>query len=267
MASVLRLEGNNVAAAVSMSIGAGAGPVWTDPWLRDVILQETGYDAIMDRIADLTGERANAEAIDLIETALKTWPDDIGLLNYLGYAIFLDGRRDEAVDIWTDALQHDLDNHLLLLNLGSVFAEDALRGTHDLGDAIDHLDRSIAANPTGARAYEVKGTLLNALGRPDDALIPLERAFELAPTNTLLARQLTELHMSRDAWTEAEHALQRWTRLDPDSPEAQLRHALVLAHLDRLDDADRAADRAAALLGSGHSQVRAVRQEIQQRRQ
>jgi hypothetical protein len=40
----------------------------------------------------------------------------------------------------------------------------------------------------------------------------------------------------------------------------------VLSHLDRPDDADRALDRAAALLGVNHPQVRAVRIEIEGRR-
>jgi tetratricopeptide (TPR) repeat protein len=266
MAGVLRLEGENESAGVSMAIGAGAGPVWTDPWLREIILQETGYDAIMDRIADLTSDGDNARAIEVINDALQTWPDDIGLLNYLGYALVLDRQRDKAVEIWNAALQRDPDNYLLHLNLGSVFAEDAIRGEHDLADVLDHLDRAIEANPTGARAHEVRGTLMNALGRHDEALVSLDRAFDLAPTNALLARQLTELCMSRADWPGAERALQRWTRLQPQSPEAHLRHALVLSHLDRPDDADRALDRAAALLGVNHPQVRAVRIEIEGRR-
>ena len=266
MAGVHRLEGDVEAARIAMTIGAGAGPRWSDPWLREVLLQKTGYDAGMETIARLSEQNRHHEALDLIDTLLERHPADIGLLNYRAFALYALGRRDEAIGIWQDALIEDPDHYLLHLNLGAVFAEDALRGDRHVDEAFFHLEQAIACNELHARSHEVLGSLYNALERTDDALPHLTRAYDLAPTNALLTAQLTRLHMSRGDWADALDVLERWTRLEPRSGEAHLRHAVVLMELERYDEADAAVDEAARVLHRQDGTVAAVRDEIVRRR-
>lgn len=266
MAGVHRLDGDLDAAGVAMAIGAGAGPRWTDPWLREVLVMKTGLDAGMDRIARLSAQGRHAEAMELIDELLERWPDDIGLLNYKGFAAYGLGRRDEAVALWQDALEREPGHYLIHLNLGSVFAEDALRGDRHVDEAFDHLERAIEANDLHARSYEVMGSLYNALGRMDEAQAYLLRAYDLAPTNALLAAQLTRLYMARSMWPEALGVLERWTRLQPRSGEAHLRHGVVLMELGRYDEATVAVDRAADVLKRQDGTVQALREEIAERR-
>jgi len=266
MAIVHRMEGDTEAARDAMAIGAGAGPVWTDPWLRDVLRQETGYDATMDEIARLTGAGRHAEAIVVIEAMLETRPDDLALRNYLGYAQYGLGRREQAIRTWEAALALDPDQYLLLLNLATLFAEDALQGRRPVEMPIDLLRRSIEANPAHARTHEVLGSLLNALGRTEEAVGPLEEAFALDPANPHLARQLGALDMSRSAWADAERVLRRLVLLRPDDPEAWLRLAVSRMEMGLYDQAEAALERGSALLEAGHPTVGTIRTDIDRRR-
>ena len=204
--------------------------------------------------------------MEVIDSMLARWPDDVGMLNFMGYALAGLGRRDEAVQIWMAALEREPDHYLLHLNLGATFAEDALRTKGDPARAFDHLERAIAANDLHARSYEVMGSLYNALERPDEALPYLTRAYDLAPTNALLAGQLTRLYMAEAQWAEALDVLDRWVRLEPRSGEAHLRHAIVLMELYQYDQATAAVNQAARVLNRQDGTVRAVRDEIARRR-
>jgi tetratricopeptide (TPR) repeat protein len=115
------------------------------------------------------------EAIGEYQKCLQRIPDDTIALNNLGIALGKQGKFDEAVKCFTEALriQPDATAHT---NIGYVLA---LQG--NLDEAAVHLAESLRLDPNFARAHYYLGQVLVQREKINEAITHFEEALRLKP--------------------------------------------------------------------------------------
>jgi len=266
LASALRLEGSAARAAEEMARSRGTGPEFDDPWLRRVRLLKTGYQAESDRIDALLAVGRHAEAERLARRVLRQWPEDPMLLNNLAVARFGQGDRDGAARIWRRILEIDSQNALAHQNLAVYEANRAMRGGGSLDAAIEHIERSIEQNPNAVRSWEVRGGLLLAAGRLDEAERAFRRTLELDAENLSAVGQLGIIETRRGNWEAAARWFERATRIAPEDPRGHLQRARALVETGAFEEAERSLARAEAIVGPGDPRAAGLRAHLEERR-
>jgi tetratricopeptide (TPR) repeat protein len=109
--------------------------------------------------------------------------------------------------------------------------------------AAEAADRVVSRAPTDADAWARVGRLRLRLMHRDLALVALERARLLEPTEDVLLDLALVHHLSGDVGAEVS-ATEEATRLAPESAAAWARHAHALARTDRVSDAIAACEQA-----------------------
>lgn len=138
--------------------------------------------AALGRIAG--GENVLAE----LEAAVESDPDDLEKRYELAHAYALAAKRDLAQPLFDTVLAADPKNNLGLAS--KVLYDRAMFFTHKLDGkrelAIEEyreLQRRFPESPQAIRAYRQIGRLLNDLGRPDDAIVSLDKMIATDPTD------------------------------------------------------------------------------------
>jgi tetratricopeptide (TPR) repeat protein len=109
--------------------------------------------------------------------------------------------------------------------------------------AAEAADRVVARAPNDADAWARVGRLRLRLMHRDLALVALEQARRLEPSEDALLDLALVHHLSGDVGAEVS-ATEQATRLAPESAAAWARHAHALARTDRVTDAIGASVRA-----------------------
>lgn len=132
----------------------------------------------------ITYERADrwAEAEADFRTALRLRPDQPQVLNYLGYS-YVD--KDENLD-----------------------------------EALDLIERAVAAQPNSGYIVDSLGWAYYRLGRYDEAVDQLQRATELMPTDPILTDHLGDALWAVDRKREARFQWRRALSFDPEEDDA-----------------------------------------------
>jgi protein O-mannosyl-transferase len=94
----------------------------------------------------------------------------------LGAGLLRQGRADEALDFYQQALQSDPDNSESHNNLGL-----ALLQTGKMAEAIPHFQRALEINPDNASARVNLGSALRRQGRLDEAVLQYRKALQINP--------------------------------------------------------------------------------------
>src|SRR5690349_14938783 len=128
-----------------------------------------------------------------------------------------------------------------------------------LSQAVDALEREVAAAPADVSAWERLGRLRLRVFDRAGAREALERARELGPTEEGLLDLALVAHLAGDVGAEVS-ACEQATTLAPDSPTAWARCAHALARTDRVSDCLAACDRALAL--ADDPEVRDLRERV-----
>lgn len=121
-----------------------------------------------------------------------------------------------------------------------------------LQSALAQIDALIQANPQNPYFHELKGQALLEGGRPGDAIAPLRRAAQLAPTPALIQIMLGQALLATNNKAHAEEAvtlLEAASRREQESPEAFTQIALAYGRKGDLGRADLASAQAAFLRG------------------
>ena len=126
---------------------------------------------------------------------------------------------------------------------------------HRFGDiraAIGQIDALIEAMPNNPYFYELKGQALLESGHPAEAIAPLRRAVEMAPSpaliQILLAQALIATKNKQNA-AEAIPLLRAAIAKEPESGDAYEQLAMAYGHSGNLADADLASAQAASARG------------------
>ena len=153
---------------------------------------------------------------DAYARGLADWPDEPSLL----YArALMWERRDDIARAEADLrriLVAEPENVAALNALGYTLADR----TERYGEALELIDRARVAEPGNAAIIDSYGWVLYRLGRPDEALVELRRAFTLQKDAEIAA------HIGEVLWTlgrrdEARRYFDEARRLDPDNRSLQ----------------------------------------------
>lgn len=143
---------------------------------------------------------------------------------YLGHALFVEGKRDEAIVEFEQSLQIDERQDMAHVNLGVTLLE--LGRTQE---AISHFETALNINPKCSDAQSNLGMIFLELGRPDEALAYLEDALSIEPdfgtAHYNLANALGTLGRAKEALLH----YQRATALDADDVASLNNMAWMLA--------------------------------------
>lgn len=120
--------------------------------------------------------------LDVAETIyrriLELLPDEPDALNFLGMLVMIRGRREEALDLIQRSLAADPTLGVRYVNLGNV-----LLSLERVDEAVAAFERAIEEAPDSATAYSNVGVAYMIQRRLDDAERAYRRAIELDPTD------------------------------------------------------------------------------------
>jgi tetratricopeptide (TPR) repeat protein len=122
--------------------------------------------------------------IVLYEHAIKVTSENAWAQNNLGYALALQGKRDEAIAHFQKAISinNPADAHY---NLGTVLASEG-----KLDDAINQFRESIRISPEYAKAHNNLGNALLYQGSLDEAIASYREALRLNPDYAMAQENL-----------------------------------------------------------------------------
>lgn len=122
--------------------------------------------------------------IVLYEHAIEVTPENAWAQNNLGYALSLQGKKDEAIAHFRKAINigNEADAHY---NLGTVLASQG-----KLDEAIYQFRESIRISPDYAKAHNNLGNALLYQGRIDEAIVSYREALRLNPEYVIAQENL-----------------------------------------------------------------------------
>ncbi|MBE0452803.1 MAG: tetratricopeptide repeat protein [Roseovarius sp.] len=131
----------------------------------------------------------------------------------------------ERLDNWPEAeadfrraLELNPDHPQVLNYLGYTMVEKRVH----LEEALDMIERAVAAQPQSGYIVDSLGWVLYRLGRYDEAIVHMERAAELMPTDPVVNDHLGDVLWAVDRKTEARFQWKRALSLHKTTPSADL---------------------------------------------
>lgn len=163
-----------------------------------------------------------AGAIDAYDTALEHLPEESDSRWFLLYAR---GICHERLDQWEQAeadfrasLELEPDRPQVLNYLGYSLVEKQIK----LDEALDMIERAVAARPDSGYIVDSLGWVLFRLGRFEEAVAHMERAVELMPVDPVVNDHLGDVYWAVGRAREAEF---QWKRalsfIDPADTDGE----------------------------------------------
>jgi tetratricopeptide (TPR) repeat protein len=194
-------------------------------------IREQFLDAYSFLRAGMANERTGnyPGAVRLYRRGLELEPDNVELLNAIGFSLFQQGQSREASVELEKAIAIDPKHWKAHNNLALVSID---LGELELAEA--HYRESLAIQPQPA-IYNDLGVVLERLGMPDDAVAAFRKAVELDPKSSAAHTNLA-LSLARSGkYAEAEQHFRAALEADPKNAAAQQ----GLAQLPSIGGADR----------------------------
>lgn len=152
-----------------------------------------GYYADYDRLDD---------AVDLLEAATASFPDNVSILFQLGALLERDDRYDEAEQAFRRVLEHDAEHAAALNYLGYMLADQGDR----LEESVGLLERAIEIDPHNGAYLDSLGWAYFKLDRLDLAESHLRQASEQMVWNSVIQDHLGDLLYRLGRFAEAVEA-------------------------------------------------------------
>ncbi|EGR31769.1 stress-induced protein sti1 family protein, putative, partial [Ichthyophthirius multifiliis] len=102
-----------------------------------------------------------------------------------GNKAFQENRFEEAVDLFTKAIQINPNDHVYYSNRSGAYASKG-----DLEKALEDANKCIQLKPDWAKGYQRKGHAEYELGKLEDAVNTYKKGLEYEPNNTVLKERL-----------------------------------------------------------------------------
>lgn len=118
--------------------------------------------------------------------------DKVSVLKDKGNAALQEGKVEDAIEFYTEAIALDGNNHVLYSNRSAAYAK-AGKYKQSLEDA----ESTIRLKPDWAKGYSRKGSALAYLGRLDESIETYEAGLRLDPGNAQLKDGLAEVRTQR----------------------------------------------------------------------
>ena len=172
------------------------------------------------------------EAVNHYRQAIKLRPDYVQAYNNLGLALSSQGRFDEAVGQFNRALQMSPDFSDAYYNLAI-----ALKSQGKLDDAITNYRLAIQFNPDYAEAHHNLGNVLEIQGKTDEAAAHYRHAIRIKPNDAKAHNNLGIILKTQGKLDEAISHYRQALQSDPNYAEAcsNIGNALILQN--KLDEA------------------------------
>jgi tetratricopeptide (TPR) repeat protein len=189
----------------------------------------------------LMGQGKTDEAVLHYKEALRIKPDYLEAHNNLAVALRALNRNDEALEQLSQALALDPNSAIAHVNFGN-----SLVSKGEIDAAMEHYTRALRANPNLPDAEMNLGLILDRLGRHDEAIAHLRRGTALRPDDPAAHLGLANALAAAGAMDAAIGEFDQALRLKPDYPEALNAYGIALAGRGRLDEAKALYERALA---------------------
>jgi len=246
-------EQNDLAAAAFGTVPEGADQYVEAQMGRAEAIEEMGdIEAATAVLADLAAARPDLASVlaaygDMLRRgeqcgmAIDAYTDALDLVDTTQprywFVYYARGICNHREDNW-DAAEDDLRQALVLnpeqpqvLNyLGYSLVEQR----RNLDEALDMIERAVAARPDSGYIVDSLGWVFYRLGRYDEAVEPMERAAELLPTDPIINDHLGDVYWMVGREREARFQWERALSFDPEPEDAErIRRKLDLG-LDRV---------------------------------
>ncbi len=220
-----RFTGSDRAANIPEFVALPAGSI--------VKITEQFLDAYSFLRAGMANERTGnyPGAVRIYERGLAVEPENVELLNSLGFSLFQQGKSKEAVVVLEKALAVD-PKHWKAHNNMALASIDL--GELEVAEA--HYRESLAVEPQPA-IYNDLGFVLERQGLSEEAVEAYRMAVKLDPTSATAHYNLGSSLARSGKFVEAEHHLRAVIKADPKNAAAHQALAQVLERLGRTDEA------------------------------
>ena len=182
------------------------------------------------------------DAVAELSETVALSPGNPAAQNHLGAALVQIGDVAGALAALRKSIELDPSSAEAHFNLGC-----ALRSAQSVGDALGSFQRAVELSPNFAPAWFNLGNELRTLKRRDEAIQAFRRLLELQPDHAKARRSLgltlaeeAEALRDQDQYEPALALLSEAVRFQPESPEIQVRHGLILQALERPAEAEAA---------------------------
>ena len=178
--------------------------------------EQSVHMALGDTLRRLERFEGSAAAYDrALELNGEDEPRDWFLYYARGIALERSDRFPLAEADFRRALELNPDHPLVLNYLGYSLVEER----KNLDEALDMIERAVAARPDDGYITDSLGWVFYRLGRFEDAVAPMERAVELEPLDPLINDHLGDVLWMVGRKREAEFQWKRALSLDPEPAE------------------------------------------------
>ncbi len=168
----------------------------------------------------------------LWRTTLARNPNAFMAHNNLGLLLANQGRQEEAVEHYYQAVRINPNFAEPLANLGYVFTS---QGRFD--KAIENFHRALRINPNFFEALNALGIALAADGRPDEAITCYYKAIQIEPGYYFALYNLGNALIAQRRFDEAIQSYRKAIRINPNYCEAFNNLGFALAAEGRFDEA------------------------------
>ena len=171
------------------------------------------------------------EAIEHYTEALEIKPHDANAHSNMGVALSEQGRTSEAIDHYTEALKikpHDANAHS---NMGTALAKQGRTS-----EAIDHFIKALKIKPHDAKAHSNVGVALAGQGKIAEAIDHFIRAIKIQPDYANVHYNLGNALATQGRLDEASSHYSEALRINPDDDDARARLQMIQTVLKETDN-------------------------------
>jgi Flp pilus assembly protein TadD len=171
------------------------------------------------------------DSVSLFTHTLSVTSDNLPMEYNLAYVLGRQGKSDEAIAHFNEALRINPNYYHALVNLGITLAD---RGK--LTEAMRCYEQSLQVNPNSAKAHAEMGLVLGRQEKFGEALPHFYKSLEIAPNEPLVRMNLGWTLALLNKHQEAVEHLNEALRLNPNSAETHNNLGLVLMSQGKLEE-------------------------------
>lgn len=173
-----------------------------------------------------------ADIDTLWRTTLDRNPASWMAYNNLGNCLHQEGKLDQAISQYREALRFETEDSRTLYNIGSILVQQG-----KLDDGIVQFQKAIQIDPDYSDAYINLGDALLQQGKEQDAGAQYLAALKIKPNDAMAHYDLATVLVRQGKLDEAIAHLERAVQIDPDDSRAQNNLGSVLLRKGRLGEA------------------------------
>lgn len=190
---------------------------------------QVGPDAYCDRAFAYQENGQFEKAIELLDEALKLFPQHLAAYGMRGDIFLATGDCDKAIASYTEVIR---------LDPGGGFAYDAYnkraiayRNRGDLENAIRDFTQAILIQPDSPNSLDMRARCYGDLGQLDKALADLDAAIRIEPDSSIFHSDRGLVYYRKGNYEQALACLIEAVRLDPIHPDILGKRGMIYRKL------------------------------------